>query len=165
MSHFLDSPTAQVLSTILIVAFALLVIFIRLRAARKPTSIRKIIMPPLGMVTGFLMFIFPVMRISLLYGVCAFAVGCLFSLPLIRSSRMEYSDGKVYLKRSPGFIIVLFALLIVRIVLGSYIEQYITIPQTGAIFFILAFGMLLPWRITMFQRYKSFVGKLSQRAV
>jgi len=78
---------------------------------------------------------------------------------------MEYADGKVYLKRSPGFIIVLFALLIVRIVLGSYIEQYITIPQTGAIFFILAFGMLLPWRITMFQRYKSFVGKLSQRAV
>jgi membrane protein CcdC involved in cytochrome C biogenesis len=34
------------------------------------------------------------------------------------------------------------------------VEAYITIYQTGAVFFILAFGMLLPWRIAMYIQYQ-----------
>jgi len=152
-----SEQTLQILSMVVIVIFASTVIAVRLRAAKKPTSIRKIIIPPLGMTTGYLMFIFPFMRISWTYGIIAFLVGCLFSVPLILSSKMEAVDDKVYLRRSPAFILVLLALLLVRLGLHSYIEQYVTIPQTGAIFFILAFGMLLPWRVAMYLRYKAFL--------
>lgn len=156
MFAHLSESTLQIVSMIVIALFALTVIFVRLQAAKKPTSARKIIMPPLGMTTGYLMFIFPFMRISWTYGIIAFLVGVLFSIPLIISSRMEAANGQVYLKRSPAFIVVLLVLLIVRLGLHSYIEKYVTIPQTGAIFFVLAFGMLLPWRIAMYLRYKAF---------
>lgn len=152
----MSQNTLQLVSTIIIVVGALAVIVIRLRAARRPTSTRKIVMPPLGMTTGFLMFAVPLMRIPLLYGIAAFLAGCLFSIPLILSSHMQRTEGDIYLKRSPAFIIVLLVLLVIRLSLHSYIERFVTIPQTGAIFFILAFGMLLPWRIAMFLRYRSF---------
>ncbi|MGZ4164949.1 MAG: CcdC protein domain-containing protein [Tumebacillaceae bacterium] len=41
----------------------------------------------------------------------------------------------------------------IRVGLHSYVEEFISLPQTGAVFFILAFGMLLPWRIAMYVRY------------
>lgn len=155
----LSQSMLELLSTIIIVCGALAVIFIRLRAAKKPTSARKIIMPPLGMVTGFLMFLFPVMRVPLLYAGIAFLVGCLFSYPLIATSHMQLVDEQVYLKRSPAFVLVLLALLVLRLILHTYIERYVSIPQTGAIFFILAFGMILPWRIAMYFRYQNFAKK------
>lgn len=152
----MSQDTLQLVSTFVIVIGAVTVMFVRLRAARRPTSARRIIMPPLGMVTGFLMFVFPFMRISWLYGVAAFLAGCLFSVPLIMSSHMQRVEGAIYLKRSPAFIIVLLALLVIRLSLHPYIERFVTIPQTGAIFFILAFGMLLPWRVAMYLRFRAF---------
>ena len=153
----------QIASTAVIIAFALSVIAVRLRAQKRPTSARKIAMPPLGMSTGFLMFLSPVMRIPYSYAIAAFLAGCLFSLPLIASSRMELVDGDIYLKRSSAFVIVLLALLVIRVALHSYIERYITIPQTGAVFFILAFGMLLPWRVAMYVRYRQFEAGIRRR--
>ncbi|MCY0877182.1 MAG: cytochrome c biogenesis protein CcdC [Firmicutes bacterium] len=164
MFSHLSESTLQIVSMVVIAVFAVTVIMVRLQAAKKPTSVRKIIIPPLGMSTGYLMFIFPFMRISWTYGIIAFGVGLLFSIPLIISSHMEVSDGQVYLKRSPAFIVVLLVLLIVRLGLHSYIEKYVTIPQTGAVFFILAFGMLLPWRIAMYLRYKSFTAATASLA-
>ena len=155
----LSNQTLQIVSTVIIVVGAIAVIFIRLHAARKPTSARKILIPPLGMATGFLMFIVPLMRIPLTYAIIAFLFGSLFSIPLITTSKMLRQDGDVYLKRSPAFIIVLLALLVIRLALHTFIEQYITVPQTGAIFFILAFGMLLPWRLVMYGRYRKFVAQ------
>ncbi|MHB1683396.1 MAG: CcdC family protein [Bacilli bacterium] len=155
----LSNQTLQIVSTVIIVVGAIAVIFIRLHAARKPTSARKILIPPLGMATGFLMFIVPLMRIPLTYAIIAFLFGGLFSIPLITTSKMLRQDGDVYLKRSPAFIIVLLALLVIRLALHTFIEQYITVPQTGAIFFILAFGMLLPWRLVMYGRYRKFVAQ------
>lgn len=155
----LSNQTLQIVSTVIIVVGAIAVIFIRLHAARKPTSSRKILIPPLGMATGFLMFIVPMMRIPLTYAIIAFLFGSLFSIPLITTSKMLRQDGDVYLKRSPAFIIVLLALLVIRLALHTFIEQYITVPQTGAIFFILAFGMLLPWRLVMYGRYRKFVAQ------
>ncbi|KPV44794.1 hypothetical protein AN477_05720 [Alicyclobacillus ferrooxydans] len=133
---------------------ALIVIVVRLKASQKPTNARKILIPPLGMSTGFLMFVAPQTHMPWHYAVLAFLVGCLFAYPLIASSRMFVDGNDVYLKRSPAFILVLLGLLVLRIVLHTYVEQYVTIVQTGAIFFILAFGMLLPWRIAMFMEYR-----------
>jgi membrane protein CcdC involved in cytochrome C biogenesis len=134
---------------------ALMVIFIRLRGTNKPVNVMKIIMPPIGMSTGFLMFVAPMMRIPLLWALGAFLAGAVFfSYPLIRTSRFHSSNGHIYLHRSKAFIWILLLLLIIRLTLHEYVQTYITIYQTGAVFFILAFGMLLPWRIVMYMQFQ-----------
>jgi membrane protein CcdC involved in cytochrome C biogenesis len=150
----MNTSVAQLVSTVIVIVFALVVIFIRLRASSQPTSFRKIMIPPLGMSTGFLLFVAPQTHIPYLYALCAVIVGCIFSYPLILSSKMEIRDGAIYLKRSKGFVVIIFVLLALRIVLHNYIEQYVTIPQTGALFFVLAFAMLLPWRLAMLRQYR-----------
>ncbi|MCI0184539.1 CcdC family protein [Sulfoacidibacillus ferrooxidans] len=153
----LSTHMLQLISMIAIIVGALIVIVIRLQAAKKPTSTMKIIMPPLGMITGFLMFLVPDIRIPWTYALITFLVGCFFSIPLIYTSHMKKVDGDIYLKRSPTFIFVLLTLLIIRLALDSYIGTLVTIAQTGGMFFILAFGMLLPWRVAMLLRYKKFL--------
>ncbi|TDF99430.1 CcdC family protein [Paenibacillus piri] len=153
MVHF-NAIHMQAMSSIGMVAMALLAIFVRKRSSGKPVSAAKIIMPALGMSTGFLMFVIPLFRVSVMWALPAFFAGLLlFSYPLIRSSKLELHDGLVFVKRSQSFTYVLLGLLAVRVVLHRYIEQYISIPQTGALFFILAFGMLVPWRVSMLLQY------------
>ncbi|MDI3256798.1 MAG: cytochrome c biogenesis protein CcdC [Kyrpidia sp.] len=144
----------QTTATLGAVLMALMVIAIRLKAAERPTSIKKIIMPPIGMTTGFVMFLVPVMRIPVWWGLLAFLAGAVFlSYPLIRTSEFHVIDGKIYLKRSKAFVFILLGLLAVRLLLHSYLEQYITLPQTGAVFFLLAYGMIIPWRVAMLVEY------------
>ncbi len=153
---------AQWISSLIAVVMALTVIFIRMKASQNPTNVKKIIMPPVGMSTGFLMFLVSQTRIPWLYAFAAFLVGLMFSYPLILSSKMYVQEGFVYLKRSPAFVVVLLALLIIRIALHTYVESYVSIPQTGALFFILAFGMLAPWRVAMLRRFFTLT-KVSQQ--
>ncbi|MDA8351865.1 MAG: cytochrome c biogenesis protein CcdC [Firmicutes bacterium] len=142
------------------------VIIIRLRSARKPTNTKKIIMPPVGMSTGFLMFVYPPCRIPFTWGLVAFIAGTLlFALPLIRTSRFYVTDGQVYLKRSKAFVWILFTLLIIRISAHEYLEQFITLEQTAGVFFVLAFGMLLPWRLAMYMQYKKLKDQIKTTAV
>lgn len=129
-------------------------IVLRLRAAKKPTSLRKIVIPPLGMSTGFLMFAFPPMRIPWLWGTAAFAIGLLiFAFPLIVTTRMERREEEIYIKRSKAFVFILAILFAVRFALRGAVEPYLTVPQTGALFYLLAFGMILPWRLAMLGEY------------
>ncbi|MEO3947587.1 cytochrome c biogenesis protein CcdC [Gorillibacterium sp. CAU 1737] len=145
----------HLLPMLLSALFALSVIFIRLKAAGRPTSARKIIIPPLGMSTGFAMFFFPFMRIPLAWGLAAFLAGAVFfAYPLIRTSKFEAIDGQIFLKRSKAFIFILLILLAVRLVLHDYVEHYVSLSQTGSLFFLLAFGMLLPWRTAMLLQYQ-----------
>ncbi|MCR8642742.1 cytochrome c biogenesis protein CcdC [Paenibacillus sp. N1-5-1-14] len=132
----------------------LLVIFLRMRSSDKPTNMRKIIIPPLGMSTGFLMFVVPMMRIPWTWGIVAFLVGAVFfAYPLIRTSKLHVVGLDILLTRSKSFIFIIVGLLAIRLLLHDYIEQYVSIAQTGALFFILAFGMILPWRIAMALEY------------
>jgi membrane protein CcdC involved in cytochrome C biogenesis len=141
--------------TIGALGMAMMAIFIRLKAANRPVTVKKIIIPPLGMSTGFFMFVFPMMRISWTWAAAAFLAGaCVFAIPLILGTRFHVVDGKVYVKRSKSFVFILLGLLALRLVLHNYIEEYISIPQTGAVFFILAFGMILPWRVAMLVKYR-----------
>ncbi|MFB9326849.1 CcdC family protein [Paenibacillus aurantiacus] len=126
------------------------IIAMRLRASNRPVSLRKIIIPPLAMSTGFLMFVVPDTRIPWLWALYAFAAGAiLFAYPLIRTSKLERRGGEIVLKRSKTFIVILLALFIVRLLLHDVLEQYVSIPQTAGLFFILAFGMILVWRLAM----------------
>jgi membrane protein CcdC involved in cytochrome C biogenesis len=100
------------------------------------------------------MFLFPQTHIPIQYALAALAVGFLFSYPLIRTSRFEKINGDIYLKRSRSFPLILLSLLAIRLALHNYVEQFISLPQTGAIFFILAYGMIVPWRVAMYLRYR-----------
>jgi len=146
----------QIGSTVGALLMALLVIFVRLKASNRPVTIKKIIIPPLGMATGFLMFVAPQVRVPWLWALAAFLVGWfIFSYPLIRSTKFEVSEGQVFARRSKSFVVILFVLLIVRTVLHQVIDEYVSIPQSGALFFLLAFGMIVRWRVFMLKQYRS----------
>ena len=81
MTHVANIITPAHLRTVAMVGsacMALLVIALRMKAAQKPASVKKIIMPPLGMSTGFLMFLFPFMQVPWSYALGAFLIGLLF---------------------------------------------------------------------------------------
>jgi len=127
----------------------------RVRETRRPVTAVNLLAPPLGMSTGFLMFLAPPARVPLSWALAAFAVGALlFSYPLIRTSRLARQGDTISLQRSPAFLWILLGLFAVRFALRSYVEQHVSIVQTGGLFFILAFGMILPWRVTLYARYR-----------
>lgn len=127
----------------------------RLREGRRPVTTRAIVAPPLGMSTGFLMFLVPATRIPWAWAGAAFAVGALFlSVPLVRTSRLAREGDLVMVKRSGAFLWVLLGLFVVRFLAREWVEQRVTTAQTGAIFFVLAFGMVLRWRAGMLLEYR-----------
>ena len=139
-----------VISTIVALFMAMMVFMIRMKAAKKPATVKKIILPPLFMSTGFSMFLVPQMHVHLQYAWIAFFVGTLLSYPLIVTSKFEIVGEDIYLKRSKAFVFILLGLVALRMGLKSYVGEYIDIMETAGLFFILAFGMILPWRIAMY---------------
>jgi membrane protein CcdC involved in cytochrome C biogenesis len=128
----------------------------RLRETRTPVTARKIILPPLGMSTGFLMFLVPRMRVGWGWAVGAFLVGAVvLAVPLARTSSLERQGDVVLMRRSNGFLVILLGLLALRLVLHEWVGEVLPARQTGAVFFILAFGMILRWRVGMYQRFRA----------
>ncbi|GAA3410419.1 cytochrome c biogenesis protein CcdC [Paenibacillus hodogayensis] len=139
------------------------IITVRLKASSKPTSFKKIMIPPLGMSTGFAMFAYPPTHVPWLWAAAALLAGVLFfSYPLILTSKFEARGGQVYMVRSKAFVFIIIALLIVRLLLHDLVERAVTIPQTGALFFLLAFGMIVPWRLAMLRRYRVVLAALGK---
>ena len=136
----------QLAATLGTLFMALMVIFLRLRASKKPTNAKKILMPPNRDEHRLSDVCLSALSNSLHLGTGSLCNGNTSSSPgLIRTSRFETGkDGQVYLKRSKAFILILFALLIIRLWAHEYIEQFITLEQTAGVFFTLAFGMLFP---------------------
>lgn len=132
---------------------AVVMIFVRLRAAKRPASVKKIILPPFMMSTGALMFLFPMFRVEWTQVLEAVFIGAVFSIFLIRSSKFEVREGNIYLKPSRAFVFILFGLLILRIVLKIIIGSSISFGETSGMFFLLALGMILTWRIAMLKQF------------
>ncbi|MBD8068200.1 CcdC family protein [Bacillus sp. PS06] len=149
-------------SSIMALLMASLVIFVRLRAAKKPTSVKKIVLPPIFMSTGALMFILPMFRVSPIQIVEAVIVGCLFSILLIKTSTFEIKDNEIYLKRSKAFIYILVGLLIIRIVMKTILSSTIDFGELSGMFWLLAFAMIVPWRAAMYLKYKKVHHELLQ---
>ncbi|WP_226579018.1 CcdC family protein [Halobacillus litoralis] len=142
-----------IVSTIAAAFMATGMIFVRLRASRQPASVKKIILPPLFMSTGALMFVFPIFRVQWSQVLEAVLIGVLFSIFLIRTSKLEVRGGDIYLKPSKSFIVILFGLLLVRIIFKLIIGQHVPFGETSGMFFLLAFGMIVTWRLAMLKQY------------
>jgi membrane protein CcdC involved in cytochrome C biogenesis len=112
------------------------------------------------MATGFAMFLFPGTATSPLYELIAFCTGLIFSIPLIVTSRFEVNGQDIYLKPSPLLFVILGGLLVIRTIIKFLINDSFTSLQTAGLFFILAFGMLLPWRLAMLYSYRQLQKKM-----
>jgi membrane protein CcdC involved in cytochrome C biogenesis len=126
----------------------------RVHEGRSVVTARKILIPPLGMSTGFCMFLAPQCRIPLSWGLGAFFLGAIvLAYPLLLTSRLTRIGDNVMMQRSNAFFLVIIVLAIIRTAAHSYFDRFLSITQTGAIFFVLAFGMILHWRIRMYRQY------------
>jgi membrane protein CcdC involved in cytochrome C biogenesis len=127
----------------------------RIREGQTAVTARKIIIPPLGMATGFCMFLAPMFRVPWAYAGVAFALGALvLAWPLVKTSRLKWQGDQVMMHRSASFFLVMVVLAIIRIVAHSYLDAIMSIQQTAGLFFVLAFGMILRWRVSMLLEYK-----------
>jgi len=127
----------------------------RLREARSAVSLRKILIPPLGMATGFSMFVVPAFRIPWAWAGLAFAIGALaLAWPLLLTTRLERQGDAIMMKRSSAFLAVLLVLAAIRFLARGYFDTILTTQQTAGVFFILAFGMIVIWRGKMLMDYR-----------
>ncbi|MGA7158891.1 MAG: cytochrome c biogenesis protein CcdC [Acidobacteriaceae bacterium] len=127
----------------------------RIREGRTAVSVKKIIFPPLGMATGFSMFIVPVFRFPWIWGVVAFLIGAVvLAYPLLRTSRLIRQGSDIMMQRSTAFFSVILVLAAVRILARGYFDTLLTVEQSGGLFFVLAFGMIVRWRLSMLMEYR-----------
>ena len=127
----------------------------RVREGRTAVTAKKILIPPMGMATGFCMFIVPAFRVPLEWAAAAFLLGALaLAYPLLLTSTLERRGDAIMMKRSGAFFSVVIALAAIRYIARGYFDSMLSIQQTGGLFFILAFGMILRWRMSMFRKYR-----------
>jgi membrane protein CcdC involved in cytochrome C biogenesis len=140
--------TSAVLGFLVIMAW-------RIGESRSAVTARKIVLPPMGMATGFCMFLAPGFRMPWTWAAAAFLVGgLLLAEPLVRTSHLKLVGETVMMHRSPAFFFVIVVLALVRFLARGYLDRFITIEQSGGLFFILAFGMIVRWRVTMYRAYR-----------
>jgi membrane protein CcdC involved in cytochrome C biogenesis len=131
------------------------VIVWRVREGRTAVSAKKIVIPPLGMATGFSMFIVPAFRIPWIWAGSAFLVGAVgLAYPLLRTSKLVRQGEVVMMQRSSAFFTVILMLAAIRILARAYFDSFLSVQQTGALFFVLAFGMIVRWRAQMYLEYR-----------
>lgn len=146
------------MNTWLLVSSVLGAVFVmmwRMRETARPVTAPRIVMPPIGMSTGFSMFVYAPARIPALWALSAFALGALvFSYPLVKSSRLERDGDVVRLHRSRAFMWIIVGLFLVRLGARTYFEQFLSPLQSASVLFVLAFGMVAVWRVRMYLEYR-----------
>lgn len=141
-------------STAIAIIMAIVVFKFRMTETKRPVNAKKIILPPLFMSTGASMFLFPVFQITSYELIEALSVGMLFSILLIKTSKFEVKENQIFLQRSKAFIFILVGLLIARLIAKIILGRSLNIGVLSGMFFILAFGMIVPWRVVMYFQYK-----------
>ena len=146
-------------------AGAVAVIIWRLRETRTAISLKKIIIPPLGMATGFSMFVDSAFRVPWTWALTAFLMGAVvLAWPLLLTTRLERQGETVRMRRSSAFLLVILVLAGIRFFARGYFDTILTAQQTAGIFFILAFGMILIWRAKMLVDYRRLTAGMETSA-
>lgn len=143
-------------ASIMAVIMGIGAIIVRQRAAKRPLTLRKIIIPPVMMSTGALMYVFPYFRLSASEILEAVAMGLIFSVLLVVTTRYEEKGGELYVRQSKLFPVILVGLLVLRIVLKTILSMSISPGEIGGMFFLLAFVMIIIWRLSMLVKLKQY---------
>ena len=160
MNSLLAMSHLSILSLIGSIAGAIAVMMWRIRETRIPVSAKTIVIPPLGMATGFSMFMMPTFRVPWSWGIASFLMGVVaLAYPLLRTSRLVCEGDVVTVQRSNTFLAIVIVLAGVRLAAHGYLDTVLTVQQTAALFFVLAFGMILRWRTQMFLEYRALIRK------
>jgi membrane protein CcdC involved in cytochrome C biogenesis len=134
----------------------------RVREARTAVTVKKIIIPPLGMATGFSMFLVPAFRVPWSWAAIAFLIGMVaLAYPLLVTSRLVRDGDAIMMRRSNAFFIVVIGLAAIRFFARDYLDAYMSMEQTAGLFFVLAFGMILRWRMRMLLEYRILTAQAS----
>ncbi|HLR42469.1 MAG TPA: cytochrome c biogenesis protein CcdC [Pseudogracilibacillus sp.] len=142
-----------VASTIVAFGMAILMMFVRMKAAKRPLTVKRILLPPLFMSSGMWMFIIPAFRLTLLEIIEVMIVGVFFSIFLIKTTKFKVEDNEVYLIPSRAFIFILLSLLVVRIIIKLIIGSVISFGETSGMFYLLALSMIFTWRLAMLREF------------
>jgi membrane protein CcdC involved in cytochrome C biogenesis len=135
----------------------------RVREGRSAITLRKIVIPPLGMATGFCMFAVPLFRVPWVWALGAFLLGAVvLAYPLLATSKLERDGDRIMMKRSGAFFAVVLGLAAIRFAAHSYLDQIISVEQTAGLFFVLAFGMILRWRMSMLFEYRALTAAVAE---
>ncbi len=162
----MDNKTIVILFSIIVpIIMYTMINYIRLKNSSKPVETRKLILPPLFMATGASMYIVPMFRPTGIEIIFAIISGMLFSILLIKTSKFEVRGGQIYLQRSKLFIVVLLGLIAVRFIAKLVLTDTFDIEpaQMSGAFFLLAFSMILPWRVGMYLNYRKIRAELDAR--
>ena len=134
----------------------------RVREGRTAVTIKKIVIPPLGMATGFSMFIVPAFRVPWSWAAIAFLIVMVaLAYPLLVTSRLVRDGDAIMMRRSNAFFIVVIGLAAIRFFARDYLDAYMSMEQTAGLFFVLAFGMILRWRMRMLLEYRILTAQAS----
>ena len=151
----------NVVSLVSSIAGAIAVTLWRVQETRTAVSIKKIVLPPIGMATGFAMFLVPGFRVPWTWAVTAFLAGALgLAYPLLRTSRLVRDGDRVMMQRSNAFFVVIILLAGIRLAARGYLDTVLSLQQSAGLFFILAFGMIVRWRMHMFLEYRALTSAL-----
>ena len=153
------------ISSIIAVCMAVAVMFIRIKSSAKPATAKKIILPPIFMSTGALMFFVPMFRVTGAEFLEAITVGMFFSIFLIKTSKFEIRGNDIYLKRSKAFVFILIGLLVLRIGMKTILSSSIEYGSLSGTFWILAFGMIVPWRVAMYLSFRKLSKQLDPQQI
>lgn len=117
------------------------------------------------MSTGALMFFVPMFRVTGAEFLEAITVGMFFSIFLIKTSKFEIRGNDIYLKRSKAFVFILIGLLVLRIGMKTILSSSIDYGSLSGMFWILAFGMIVPWRVAMYLSFRKLSKQLDPQQV
>lgn len=154
MLNAVPSQVLWIVTTVGALMMGIFVLILRLRAQKKPVTTKKIIIPPIAMSTGALMFIFEEFRVEPLQIAEAALIGVLFSTVLIATSKFDVRDGTIFMKQSKAFPFILIGLLVIRIIMKLVFSNSLDFGELGGMFYIMAFSMILPWRLAMLVKFK-----------
>lgn len=155
MAHINIEMLLFTLASVMAVFMGIGAIFVRQRAAKTPVTMKKVIIPPMMMSTGALMYVFPYFRLTTVEMIEAVAAGLIFSVVLVATTKYEVKDGALYVKQSKMFPVILVTLLVLRIIFKTVLSLTISPGEIGGMFFLLAFVMIVIWRLSMLYNLKS----------
>lgn len=131
----------------------------RVHETSRAISVKKIVMPPLGMATGLSMFAVRGFRVPWHWAGSALLVGAvLLAYPLVRTTRLERRGEDVILHRSKALFAVILGLAAIRFAARGYLDSLLSAGQTAGLAYLLAFGMIVRWRVQMLRDYRVLLG-------
>jgi membrane protein CcdC involved in cytochrome C biogenesis len=141
--------------TMLLVIFGL-VLWRRTRAMVRPIkgSGLRILLPLLYMSPALAVVIQPSVHMTSIEIVVSVIFGIILSVPLIYTTGYEVrEDGKIYAKKSIGFVIALICVFIIRRLVTNFLP-HIDVLTLNALSIISLFVYIGLWRIISYSKFK-----------